>query len=75
MKYFVLTVSEDGDVYLVTTTREDILREVKDGEITVKDIKTTSPDGDLMAEAGTYIFKGELVCPTPKKVVEEYDIV
>ena len=74
MKYFVLTISEDGDVYLYEKTQEEVLEEIKDGEIDPEDIGTEVPNGDVMSTSGTYIFKGELVVPKPKKVVEEYEL-
>lgn len=75
MNYFVLTISEDGDVYLEQKTREEILEDIKDGEIEAKEIAKEITETDLM-EAGskTYIFKGELVVPTEKEVVKEWEI-
>lgn len=73
MSYFVLIVTEGGDVYFEKKSKEEILEDLNNDEI--GEVAQMITENNLMeAGAKTYIIKGELVAPQEKKVVKEYDI-
>ncbi len=70
MKYFVLEMSEDGDVYLRDFTKEELEQSLNQGDWEGTKVFKSIDEFDLMeAGAGIYIFKGELVTPVNEKVV------
>ncbi len=79
-KYFVITTTEDGDVYLQELEKEMLLNEMTpvDGhaELEAANIRTTIERGfeNLTDRGGTFIIKGELVVPTPIEVVKTFEI-
>lgn len=72
-EYFVLQVSEDGDVYLHEYTKEELLAEFDD--LDKNEVADEIPNGDVMEfSKSIFIFKGKLVKPFEKTVVKEFDI-
>ncbi len=78
--YFVITTNEDGEPRLSVMEKGKLLEKMNpddDGysEMRADEIHTgINGSVDLTARAGTYIIKGELVIPRPKKVVEAFEI-
>lgn len=83
MSYFVLYLSEDGEVHLSRMSKGEILRDMTpddDGyaEMLAEDILS---DADLKnfndlhgGKRGYIIIKGEIVTPTIKKVVTTFEL-
>ncbi len=79
--YFIISTSEDGEPSLRVIEKEELIKDLtphSDGhaDLPIKEVYVELPQGytDLSARAGTYIIKGELVVPKPKKVVETFEI-
>lgn len=81
-KYFVISTSEDGDVYFRELDKTSLLEEMTPdedsyAELKVADIRTKIDGGgfiNLQDQDGIFIIKGELVAPQPVKVVKTFDI-
>lgn len=76
-RYFVLRCTEDGDHYIGEFTKEQVLKNIQPYS------EDEPPEWDDVADAiprslnsfvGQIIIKGEIVVPTPKTVVKEYDL-
>ena len=76
MKYFVISVSEDGDVSVTQHTKEELEREMNehgwpDPEICRDD---TGGDPQEWGEKRYLIIKGEIVKPRPIEVVKQVEL-
>ena len=83
MSYFVIHTSEDGDVYLSRISKANLLKDMTPDDsgyaaMSADKVLSDSDLGDfndLQAQGGTYIIiKGEIVTPTPKKVVTAFEL-
>lgn len=74
--YFVICVSEDGDLSIRSFTRKEILKEINDGEVNPNACRHFIDESNPMywGENNTLIIKGEIVSPKGVKVVTEFDI-
>jgi len=73
MTYFVIYCNEDGEVWIKDYTKDQLLEELEEGSFSEfrDNLKENNPQywGDSVL-----IIKGEIVTPTPKTVVTEYEI-
>jgi hypothetical protein len=72
MKYFLIHVSEDGDIYLSEYTAEQLEKMLNgpDPEYRIEDFLDKVPDRNLAYWGGRAILiKGEIVVPKAKEVV------
>ena len=73
-KYYVLSISEDGDVYLNEYTKEKLEEELNE-EGAETTFFNKIEEGNLMeAGTGSYIIKGQLVVPQNKEVVTKKEL-
>ena len=79
-KYYVVYGDEDGDASLCEHTKEEINEDLVEAQEEGYEDKYYSgiPEGkryiDVSNMNGKIIIKGKIVCPKPKKVVEEWEI-
>ena len=75
--YIVVSVSEDGDVYMSTLT-EDTLKERLNEDYWGREVQFLTPgtrSRNLMENGcGIYIIKGEIVTPRAKEVVTQWEV-
>jgi hypothetical protein len=81
MNYFVISVSEDGDVSVRRMSRQQILKDLNDENSGLKaekvfegNPKESDPNYWEREGKDTVIIKGELVSPKAIKIVEKYEI-
>ena len=83
MSYFVIHTSEDGEVYLSRMGKAEILKDMTPDESGFTELcadavlsdADISDFYDLQSKGGSYIIiKGEIVTPTPKKVVTTFEL-
>lgn len=76
MTYFVISNS-DGDTHINPMSKDELLKNLKENywgdECEVRGELPRESDTNYWGDS-IVIIKGEVVAPTPKKVVEEYDI-
>jgi hypothetical protein len=73
-KYYVLHISEDGDVYFNEKTKEELENDINKGSLETNFFEKVN-GGDVMeGGAGTYIIKGELVVPQNKEIVTRREL-
>ncbi len=79
--YFIISTCEDGEPRISVMEKEELVENLtpdEDGvaDLPIEDVHVTLPQRrtDLCAKAGTYIIKGELVIPKPKKVVKTFEV-
>jgi hypothetical protein len=74
--YFVITASEDGEVYLNTYTKAALEKALTD-EDWGPDVKYLRPSGQVNLQeggAGIYIIKGNSVIPKEQAVVTKWSV-
>jgi|1185.fasta_scaffold254923_3 hypothetical protein len=73
MSYFLISVSEDGDVGMHKMDAAALAKHLN--ETTGSKFATSIPDTDLM-RWGDYelIIKGEIVVPTPREMVTKWEV-
>lgn len=76
MKYLVMHVSEDGEVYGDVNEKEELLKRLGEGYWGrgIKVATEIPKEGEIMQWGSDliYILNAELVIPKPKSVVAEY---
>lgn len=73
--YFTISNS-DGDTYVYEATKESLLKELDEGDLSIDEILTEIPESNDTNYWGgkTLIIKGEIVVPKPVTVVEKYEL-
>jgi hypothetical protein len=74
--YFVVTLTEDGDVYMERMDKRELLARLNDEDARYEKVHPLFPDSSDIQDAdpGSWIIKGDLVRPVEKKVVKEYGL-
>lgn len=78
MKYFVISISEDGDIRITEHSKKELERQMsgEDGYPAADDIREEIGEADpnYWGSKGTLIIKGEIVQPKAVEVVKRMEL-
>lgn len=73
--YFLIHVTEDGDVYVKQYKKDDLLKVIKDGYFgDMSFLEHIEEENPQYWGANTLIIRGEIVTPKPVEVVTDYEL-